>query len=74
MEKTLDECLAEVDRWKRAVGQKMRRLAPAQRAVADREAIAQLEREMGITFRKAPLPSGTIKRLPRPRPRKRATA
>lgn len=47
MEMTLNEYLAEVDRWKQTVSDRMAGLDPAQRATADQDALAWLERTLG---------------------------
>ncbi len=47
MEMTLDEYLAEIDRWKQSVSDRMAALSAAERALADEEARAWLESNIG---------------------------
>lgn len=47
MEITLNEYLAEVDRWKQGVSDRMAVLDPIQRAKADQDALAWLEHTLG---------------------------
>ncbi|MGD0088350.1 MAG: hypothetical protein ABSE73_00330 [Planctomycetota bacterium] len=71
---TLDENLAEVDRWKRAATKQARKLTSAQRAKSDRETVARIEREFGFTFKREPAPPQQLSPLPQSRPRRGATA
>jgi len=47
MEMTLNEYLAEVDRWKQTVSDRMAGLDASERARSDREAVAWLEEALG---------------------------
>jgi hypothetical protein len=51
---TLDEYLAEVDRWKQPVSDLMLQLTPSQRAEQDRQARAWLQEKLGRHLQEAP--------------------
>ncbi len=53
MERTLDDALAEIDRWKEAASNRMAKLSPIERAEAHREARAWLEAQLGRPLRDA---------------------
>lgn len=59
MEMTLDEFLAEVDRWKQPVSDEMAPLSPAERARLDAEARAWLEEKLGRPLQEAPSREGS---------------
>ena len=52
MEMTLDEYLAEIDRWKQPLSDRAGTLSPAERAEVDREARTWLEAKLGRALRK----------------------
>ena len=52
MEMTLDEYLAEIDRWKQPLSDRALTLAVAERAEVDREARTWLEAKLGRALRK----------------------
>ena len=52
MEMTLDEYLAEIDRWKQPLSDRALKLSTAERAEVDREARTWLEAKLGRTLRK----------------------
>jgi len=54
MEMTLDEYLAEIDRWKQAVSDRTLPLSPEARAEHDREARAWLEAKLGRRLEQTP--------------------
>ena len=56
MEMTLNEYLAEVDRWKQAVSERTASLSPEARAEYDREARAWLEAKIGRSLQSPPSP------------------
>jgi hypothetical protein len=51
---TLNEYLAEVDRWKQVVSDRTAAVSPEARAEMDREAIAWLEAKIGRKLPSAP--------------------
>jgi hypothetical protein len=55
MEMTLDQYLAEIDRWKQSVSDRMAALSASERAVAEHEARKWLESKLGQALR-APSP------------------
>jgi hypothetical protein len=52
MEMTLDEYLAEIDRWKQPLSDRALRLSAAERAEADREARTWLEAKLARALRR----------------------
>jgi hypothetical protein len=54
MEMTLDEYLAEIDRWKQPVSDRTSGMSPSERAESDREARTWLETKMGRSLRTPP--------------------
>jgi hypothetical protein len=52
MEITLDEYLAEIDRWKQPLSDRALTLSAAERAEVDREARTWLETKLGRALRK----------------------
>ena len=52
MEMTLDEYLAEIDRWKQPVSDRTADLSASERAEADRQARAWLETRLGRALRR----------------------
>ena len=59
MDMTLNEYLAEVDRWKQTVSDRMAKLSPAERAAEDRDALAWLEKQLGRRLKEASSPQST---------------
>lgn len=53
MEMTLDEYLAEIDRWKEAVSDRVAKLPVSERTEAHRDARAWLEAQLGRPLREA---------------------
>jgi len=53
MDVTLDDYLAEVDRWKQAVVEKMIDLSVEERAKEDQEALDWMETKLGRRLKKA---------------------
>ncbi len=56
MEMTLDESLAEIDKWKNAAVELLTNLSPSERARLGEDAIAWLEREIGRPLERVPAP------------------
>ncbi len=56
MEMTLDESLAEIDKWKDAAVDQLQHLPAAERAKVGQDAIAWLEREIGRPLERVPAP------------------
>ncbi len=53
---TLNEHLAEVDKWKQAVGDEVMGFSDAERLEYDRRAVAWLEAQLGVQLDRAPAP------------------